>query len=207
MLNSIINRFAEEERSLKEEHKRKMDEFLQRKRRSVTASPVGNHKLPSASSTSSSTKARLKQHNHFVTIPTTASAQVPHSSQPHVQHQHHHHNHTGWTSEGENMERKVKEALMTELSSPKPKPSGKSDPSTTKSLHRVDNTRLNPKSTVSPQQGVPLHQGYQAPHSVSNWPGEDFHSGSNETTPEPPNIPANSKPDVSEFDPIETKNK
>ena len=187
-----------------------MDDFLQRKRRSVTASPVPNHRLPSSSGTSSNTKGKLKQsHNNFVNIPTTG--QVPYSSQSHVQ-QFHYHHHSGLTPEGENMERKVKQALMTELT-PKPKPNGKSDPSAKSSHHRVDNSKLHPKNTVTPhlpQQGAP-HQGYRAPpSSISTWPGEDFHSGSNpnmEMTPEPPNIPANSRPDISEFDPIETKNK
>ena len=195
------DRFAEEERSLREEHKRRMDDFLQRKRRSVTASPVGNHRLPSAGGTSSNTKARLKQqpHNNFVNIPPT-TAQVPYSSQSHV----HYHHHTGLTPEGENMERKVKQALMTELTL---KP-GKSDPSA-KSFHHKDNSRLHPKNTVTPhlpQQGTP-HQGYWPPPSTSTWLGEDFHSGSNpnmEMTPEPPNVPGSSKPDISEFDPIET---
>ena len=204
----ITIRFAEEERSLKEEHRRKMDEYLQRKRHSMSASPVGNHRLSSSTSsaTSPNIKAKLKQqqHNNFVTIPTTASAQVPYSSQPHVQYHHHYHN-AGLTPEGENMERKVKQALMTELTTkPKP-PSGKSDLSlSTRSIQRVDNSKLNPKNTATLHQG---HQGSQGSPSISTWPGEDFHSGSNEMTPEPPNIPATNKPDISEFDPIETKNK
>ena len=210
-LEFITIRFAEEERSLKEEHRRKMDEYLQRKRHSLSASPVGNHRLSSStgSGTSANIKARLKQqqHNNFVTIPTTASGQVPYSSQPHLQHQYHHHQHhnAGLTPEGENMERKVKQALMTEFTTkPKP-PSGKSDLSpSTRSFQRVDNSKLNPKSTVTSQQG---HQGSQGSSSMSTWPGEDFHSGLNEMTPEPPNIPTTNKPDISEFDPIETKNK
>jgi len=181
-----------------------MDEFLQKKRRSVTASPVGTHRSPSASSTSSSTKARLKQHhNDFMAIPT-ASTQLPHSNLPHAHQQYY--NHTGLTPEGESMERKVKQALMTELT-PRPRPSSRGDIST-RSFQRTDNNRLQPKSTTQlPQQAVSLHQGYQA----SPWPGEDFHSGSTpnmEMTPEPPTISTNgSKPDISEFDPIETKNK
>ena len=211
MLKFFINRFAEEERTLREDHRRRLDDYLQRKRRSVTASPVANHRLPS---TSSNIKARLKQpHNNFVSIPTTS--QVPYSSQSHVQEFHYQH-HSGLTPEGEHMERKVKQALMTELT-PKPKPNGKSDPSAKPSHHKVDNSKLQ-KNTHLLQQGVPLHllqqgaphQGYWAPPSTSTWPGEDFHSGSNpnmEMTPEPPNIPTNSRPDISEFDPIETKNK
>ena len=190
-----------------------MDDYIQRKRRSVTASPVGNHKLPSTS-TSSNAKGRLKQpHNNFVNMPT-ATAQIPHSSQPHIQqfHYSHHASTAGLTPEGENMERKIKQALMTELT-PKPKPNGKSDPSAKSYHHRAENSRLHPKNTVTshvPQQSAP-HQGYRALPSTSTWPGEDFHSGSStniEMTPEPPNIPTNSRPDIlSEFDPIETKNK
>lgn len=185
-----------------------MDDYLQRKRRSVTASPVANHKL---SSTSNNIKARLKQphSNNFVNIPTTG--QVPYSSQSHVQ-QFHYQHHSGLTPEGENMERKVKQALMTELT-PKPKPNGKSDPSAKSSHHKVDNSRLHAKNIVTPhlpQQGPPP-QGYWAPPPISTWPGEDFHSGSNpnmEMTPEPPNVHTNnSRPDISEFDPFETKNK
>ena len=204
----FINRFADEERTLREDHRRRMDEYIQRKRRSVTASPVPNHK---SSTSSSNIKARLKQpHNNFVNIPTTG--QVPYSSQSHVQQLHYQQHHSGLTPEGENMERKVKQALMTELT-PKPKPNGKSDPSVKPSHHKVDNSRLHAKSTVTlhlPQQGA-QHQGYWVPPpSTSTWPGEDFHSGSNpnmEMTPEPPNVPTNSRPDISEFDPIETKNK
>lgn len=184
-----------------------MDDYLQKKRRSVTASPVGSTRLPSTNSTTSGNKARLKQQpNNFVTVPTVTS-HIPYSSQPQT---HHQYNYTGWTPEGENMERKVKQALMTELA-PKSKPSGKND-TVTKSFPRMDNNRLHPKNTTVspqvPQQGAPLqHQSYRASPSVSAWPGEDFHSGNTEMTPEPPSIPAGSKLDISEFDPIETKNK
>ena len=208
-LEFITIRFAEEERTLKEEHRRKMEEYIQRKRHSLSASPVGNHKLSSSAGScniSTNTKARLKQqHNNFVSIPTT-SAQVPYSSQPHAQHQYHHHQqqYAGLTPEGENMERKVKQALMTGLTT-KSKPSGKPELSlSTRSFQRVDNSRLNPKNTITSQQA---YQGSQGSSSISAWPGEDFHWGSNEMTPEPPNIPAANKPDISEFDPIETKNK
>lgn len=207
----ITNRFAEEERSLREDQRRRMDEFMQRKRRSMTSSPVGNHKLSSDGNASGNgIKVRLKQQHNFVTVPTSSPQAASYtSSQSYVQHQYHQHNHhTGWTPEGENMERKVKQALMTEFSS-KPKPSGKSDTST--KLHlKTDSSRLHSKSTVlqqSSQQGV---QGYRPSASTSTWPGDDFHMGSNlntEMTPEPLSTPANSKPDVSEFDPIETKNK
>ena len=206
MLHFITNRFAEEERLLKEDHRRKMDEYIQRKRRSMTSSPVGNHKLPSTNDDISSSNikvARLKQHNHFVPVPTT-STQAPYTTnQTHVQHQYHQQHHMGLPPEGENMERKVKEALMTELSS-KPKPSGKSDSSTKPYHHKTDNTRLHSKTMAPSQQ---LQQGYHTSVSTSTWPREDFHSGSNpnmEMTPEPPNITSNSKPDISEFDPIET---
>lgn len=177
-----------------------MDDFLQRKRHSATASPVGSHRSPSTSNTSSSTKARLQhQHNDFMAIPI-ASTQLPHSNLPHVQQ---HNYYTGLMPEGESMERKIKQALMTELS---PRPS-KSDLST-RSFQKTDNNRLQPKSTTQlPQQAGPLHQGYQA-SSTSVWPGDDFHSGSSpsmEMTPEPPTIFAsNSK---HKFDTIETKSK
>jgi len=129
--------------------------------------------------------------------------------------QHQQHNSAWPTAEGENMERKVKEALMTELTT-KNKPSGKGDLS--KSFQRVAPTsegsvnsqrNLSKSSTTLPQLpslGAPLHQVYRAP-SASNWPGDDFHSGSTpnlEMNHEPPN---SQKPDVSEFDPYETKNK
>ena len=180
-----------------------MDDYLQKKReRSVTASPVGNNRLPSTTGTSG-TKPRLKQpHNNFVTMPTTV--QASYSSQSNVQF--HHQQHAGLTPEGENMERKVKQALMTELTA-KPKPNGRSDPS---AKSRADNSRLHPKNTHLPQQGA-SQQGYRgSSSSTSTWPGEDFFSGSNqsvELTAELANISSNSRPDISEFDPIETKNK
>ena len=180
-----------------------MDDYLQKKReRSVTASPVGNSRLPSTTATSG-TKPRLKQpYNNFVTMPTTV--QASYSSQPNVQF--HHQQHAGLTPEGETMERKVKEALMTELTA-KPKPNGRNDPP---AKSRADSSRLHPKNTHIPQQGA-SHQGYRmSSSSTSTWPGEDFLSSSNqsgEMTAELTNMPSNSRPDISEFDPIETKNK
>ena len=175
------------------------DYLLERKRRSVTSSPVGGHKPPSTTTSNFKATARLKHHHNTASVPMTSS----------YIHHHHHHNHVGLTPEGENMERKVKEALMTELTSKSKPPSGKSE-SSVKSSHRVtENSRLHSKSTVQLPPQI-QHQGHRG-SPASDWPGEDFHVGSNtnlEMTPEPPSISAaNNKLDVSEFDPIVTKNK
>ena len=180
-----------------------MEDFLQKRRRSATVSPVVMHR-PTAVNTN---RAKQQHTYHHSDLPMSNYTLHPQ--------QHQQHNSAWPTAEGENMERKVKEALMTELTI-KNKPSGKGDLS--KSFQRVAPTsegsvnsqrNLSKSSTTLPQlpsHGVPLQQVYRAP-SASNWPGDDFHSGSTpnlEMNHEPPN---SQKPDVSEFDPYETKNK
>jgi len=191
------HRFEEEQRELKEQQRRRMEDFMQRRRRSATASPVGIHR-PSAINTNRT----KQQHTYHPDLSSYTS---------HPQQQQHN---VAWpTPEGENMERKVKEALMTELGT-KNKPSGKNE---SRSFHRVappsegSHRTLSKSSTTLPQlpsHNIPLQQVYRAP-SVSNWPGDDFHSGSApnlEVNHEPSNF---QNPDVSEFDPLpyETKNK